>query len=360
MIAGGLAALGARISSTSATIICIQPGDPCTDNQLECCPGSFCDGESGLCVSVQLCVPENETCGVAPAGELPSECCKGLVCVNNTCLPDQPPCSEVGESCTNVTGALFCCGDLICVDGTCQVPEPICGEIGDSCGQTEGVEGGCCEGLVCIEGICGDPEPTCAGQDESCDEIDCCEPLVCFSTRGGAVCVEEICSSAGESCSVDQGGQAVCCDDLTCVDGVCTTPDTCAGEGEVCDADADCCTGICCGGACRDIECCIDDPSPNDRCDDGQTCFEGVCEGVTAVCATDDDCDDDTCCCEDGSCSGDCCDEPVTQLPDTGIGASGKGSSTGWLAAAAGAAAAFIAGKTLRPNPEPEPVESAE
>jgi hypothetical protein len=124
--------------------------------------------------------------------------------------------------------------------------------------------------------------------------------------------------------------------------------DGCAAPGDACDLD-DSYSGICCSRFRRDIECCIDDPNPNDRRDYGQTCNEGFCEGVTETCESDDDCAGDTCFCEDGGCGEGCCDEPVTRLPDTSAG-QGKSSATGWLAAAAGAAA-FRAGKKLREAP---------
>jgi len=181
-----------------------------------------------------------------------------------------------------------------------------------------GLQLDCCDGLVCLDGICAVPEPTCAAEGEACAMID--------------------------------GALTSCCEGLVCADGICVVPGpTCAGEGETCEADADCCDGICCGGTCRAIECCIDDQNPNSRCGDGQTCNEGVCEGVDNLCANDAECAGDTCCCDDGTCSETCCDPgAVTDLPNTGAGL-GKSNSAGWLgAAAAGAAAAYLGGKKLR------------
>ena len=124
-------------------------------------------------------------------------------------------------------------------------------------------------------------------------------------------------------------------------------PTSAQRPGATCAADTDCCTGICCGNICADIECCIDDPDPNDRCDAGQSCFEGVCEGVSNLCEADSDCASGTCCCDDGTCSEDCCE---IQLPNTGNGIGGTGKSAWFGAGLAAAAAAYLSGRKLRPT----------
>jgi LPXTG cell wall anchor motif len=106
--------------------------------------------------------------------------------------------------------------------------------------------------------------------------------------------------------------QLDCCDGLLC----CDAGD--AGECAECCGDGDCPQGtICCVGACREIECCIDDiltgGNPNDRCPDTCTCFEGICvdenqERCRAFCESDKECGKDTCCCKDGTCSAKCCE----------------------------------------------------
>jgi hypothetical protein len=92
----------------------------------------------------------------------------------------------------------------------------------------------------------------------------------------------QACAVVGEECGED----ADCCDDLVCTEGTCQEPAVCAGEGEACEEDGDCCAGICCVGACRDIECCIDEPDPNARCPEGTSCFEGVCDPIDETGAT--------------------------------------------------------------------------
>lgn len=138
-----------------------------------------------------------------------------------------------------------------------------------------------------------------------------------------------------------------CCDGLVCCEG---DPAYCAE----CCSDAECPQGsICCAGACRELECCIDDiltgGDPNARCPEGTSCFEGFCD---AYCSTDDECEDGTCCCPDGSCSADCCEgtgpggPDISTLPNTGVGG---GSENGrWFGAAlATGAAAWLAARQL-------------
>jgi hypothetical protein len=325
MIAGGVAAVFARGGSASAGI-CLNEGDACDGVTNPCCGDLVCDvGGSDTCVQAAVCIGEDGSCGVLTAGGPAAECCADLECVDDVCIPFQTPCADVGEACSDLAGANPpCCDGLICVQGFCEVPEPKCVVEGATCGGKGDPD--CCDSLECVEGTCQAPEPICIEQGESCN--------------GGA------------------GVEVGCCEGLVCIDGLCNPPAECRPEGEECEGDLDCCAGICCAGFCRDIECCIDEPSPNDRCDDGQTCFEGICQGVTEICESDDDCVDGACCCDDGGCDEDCCEEEVTQLPGTGVGGGGKRSSKGWMAAAAGAAAAFVAGKKLKRDPKPaEPAE---
>ena len=354
MFAGGVAAVFSRVGSASAGI-CLNEGDPCDGVTNPCCGDLVCDvGGSDTCVQATVCIGENGSCGVLTAGGPTAECCEGLECVDGTCVSIEPVCAGVGEACSDLAGPNpSCCLGLICVQGFCEEPEPVCAGVGEGCIQPSGETNlACCEGLVCVEGICDVPEPVCAEEGDLCGgkESECCESLQCIN--GLCAVPGPTCSAEGETCSIGAGIDLPCCEGLDCFDGICVPPPNgCADEGEACELDDNCCAGICCAGFCRDIECCIDEPNPNDRCDDVESCFEGVCQGVTEVCESDEDCDDDTCCCEDGGCSEDCCGEPVTQLPGTGAGAS-RSASTGLFGAAAAAAAALLAGKKLRETVE--------
>ncbi len=145
--------------------------------------------------------------------------------------------------------------------------------------------------------------------------------------------------------SFDASAQVVNCSDTNpCPIGYTCVESVCQQSAPGCATHADCATDeICCSGACLAIECCIDNPDPNETCPEGTSCFEGYCD---TVCETAG-CGDGQCCCDDGSCSADCCDAPINVLPATG---SGSASTSGtWVAAAAiGGAAAYVAARKTR------------
>ena len=230
-----------------------------------------------------------------------------------------------------------------------------CNERGQLCG---GSDGECCEGLFCdIDGSERCEVVVCLEQGKVCQtDGDCCEGLFCPSDQLDCEPIPAGCAAEGEECAVD----ADCCDDFICPANrlVCEAPaPVCVADGDVCTDDSECCEGICCAGACRAIECCIDEADPNARCPEGTACSEGVCVDVSASCGDDSDCPDDTCCCADGSCSGDCCAPVIDDedtggpllLPNTGVGRVGQ-SNAPWLsgAVAAAAAAAAVASKRIR------------
>ena len=84
------------------------------------------------------------------------------------------------------------------------------------------------------------------------------------------------CAAEGEACEAD----ADCCTGLLCsADGVCepeVEPPECAEEGEACEADADCCEGLVCGA---DGLCELEGPGP-----DGAALYADNC----AACHGDD------------------------------------------------------------------------
>ncbi len=345
LVGAGIASIGTHLTRRNASAGCLGYGSDCTE--FACCEGFVCD-ESNTCD--YECANIGEFCGFVPTGGGPEVvCCTGFCNQQGICEEDVPVCGGEGDLCfAREAGLGFnCCQDgLECIDGTCQFPEPECGDEGDYCGPKSNE---CCnEGLECIEDFCA--IPPCGEVGDT--ELECCDGLICLD--GACAEPEPLCSAEGEPCKDDTG----CCDDLICGDsGTCEViEDTCLLEGETCETDDECCDGICCAGACRAIECCIDEPNPNDRCPEGTSCFEGICEGVAEFCEDDSTCGTGTCCCDDGSCSEDCCDppvdeeEPVTQLPNTGIGDESAGRSA-WIGAAAlGAAAAFLGGKRLKPT----------
>ncbi len=139
------------------------------------------------------------------------------------------------------------------------------------------------------------------------------------------ICCAGICRDI-ECCIDNPDPNETCPVGTSCFEGVC--------DDVPCTDDAGCAAvgGMCCGGFCRDIECCIDNPDPNATCPEGTTCFEGQCDSPCEI----QGCGDGLCCCEDGKrCSADCCETPVVVLPATGSGSASDwwsvgGRSGGW------------------------------
>lgn len=307
---------------------CRVEGIVCEDDS-DCCQGLFCDGDSGLCA--YPCGGEFDRC------ETSDDCCAGYACVNggkgSFCFPIPPECEIDGD----------CDPCEACVEGTCEWQCTSC----EGCNPDAGDNGTCYFTCDLGEG------------DACCDAGE-----VCNQETGVCEVEAPTCAAEGESCGIFQGDNEIeCCEDLACSsDGVCE-----AIEMPECETDDDCVVGaagdidaaICCAGVCRQIECCIDDVlsggNPNDRCDEGEICFEGQC---VFVCKGDADCAHDTCCCPDGTCSTSCCDGyvppkddetgGVTTLPSTGSG-DGDGGLSGLLGAGLVAgAAAYLGAKKLK------------
>ncbi len=286
--------------TTTTTSTCLVEGSSCSVGG-QCCSG--CCGESPI-----FGVPPNTYC-------LPIELCA---------------CGVWGDACGLIVNgtSIDCCDDLHC----CQVDE-------DDLGLAD-------EAMVCAEcchdSHCGKDERCCGGAcipleacctDRDCDACEECHQGGCQLTAVpfGEICEFVVSVAEGES------AQGTCCDGLVC-----------------CDVDKD-------GNRC--FECCGDFDCPK-----GTECRHGVCQ---LECGHDKECPDGSCCCKSGHCSKHCCDEPhrpakpkpggdpgVDTLPSTGVGESA--SSASWLGAAAlGAAAAYLAGKTIRDgsslDPESEP-----
>lgn len=254
------------------------------------------------------------------------------------------------DKCLSEGSACFfdeeCCDGFNCDGGFCAG----CQSSGANCEFDED----CCGLLVCAGNVCAE---TCNVTDEPCGlGVDCCVGWFC---NGLSVCEPTpfVCGEEGDLCK----GDGTCCEGHFCnpEDARCKLIEPiCTAEGEMCETDAECCAGICCGNACHAIECCIEDENPNDRCADGETCFEGICE--TPMCAVEgDSCASSAECCKDLACIDGTCQldavpneepdpEPVTHLPSTGV-ADDRSGLTGLMGAGlAAGAAALLAGKKLR------------
>ncbi len=137
---------------------------------------------------------------------------------------------------------------------------------------------------------------------------------------------DEICCAGAcrnqQCCIDDEDPNARCPEGTSCFEGVCDPVDEPA-EG-ACDTDGNCADDeICCAGTCRAIECCIDEDDPNARCPEGTSCFEGVCDPIEEpdgdACEADGNCADDEICCA-GVCRAiECCideEDPNARCPE--------------------------------------------
>lgn len=305
-------------------------------------------------------------------------------------IPNGQACTQDSQCESGICADGFCCND-ICIDNceACNIP----GSEGTCMPRPLGSEGDCPPPFVCRGEISGGFEACCAPNGVVAPAENCCSGFapqnVCCDTACDGPC--ETCTADGSfgtcttipgcgQCEIDADCDAgeICCagDCLTqeccgvgdadhCPEGtLCNKNVVCEDVTNQCEVDEDCLQAvlaqglapICCGGACvAGIECCIEDENPNDRCAEGEICFEGQC---VFVCKGDADCEAGTCCCPDGSCAASCCagetptdtdDGPddVSTLPSTGVADGDTGNALLGAALAAGAAA-LLAGQRLR------------
>lgn len=197
---------------------CMGQGGRC-ENSLDCCGLMSC-GSDGTC----SCSRENSFCLDS------SECCEGLICDTFLCRPMGPMCKESGSACSS-SGE--CCAGLACSevrpDRTAPAVRQCCAGAGTSCATAED----CCGQMACMRGEC-----QCVERGGSCDrDIECCGSDICVAGN----CVDGTgCSRERESCETTP-----CCgSELRCLADprVC-----CAGAGQRCYGDEDCCGLMVCG-----------------------------------------------------------------------------------------------------------------
>jgi hypothetical protein len=294
---------------------CVPEGGACG----VCCPGTRCDGTTGLCVG---CISDGEACDPTQL------CCGGLACTTGIC-GDAQPCVADGLTCD---GTRPCCSSGVeCLGGTCGG----CVAEGTACDGRQP----CCSGSECAAGTCGG----CLADGLACDgRLPCCTGAACQSgTCGGPECAID-----GTAC----GGLLHCCTGLMCNAGICGQPICTETRGALCDivlppapGPFPCCPGVpcspaafldrnpnrfcggcipdmgscnspsCCGGACiNDVcngpRCSPDGAACNDThsCCSGMTCSNGICEGP--ACVNDGAaCDGARPCCSGVSCTGGIC-----------------------------------------------------
>ncbi|UQA62117.1 hypothetical protein [Polyangium aurulentum] len=267
------------------------PLDPSCDK----CTAAICAVDPFCCTSAWdgICVNQVQTvCG--------DSSCSGGKCGDAVCD------ANAGESCWSCPGDCGACG--VCGDGKCDsmagedcwsctadcgsCPAPTCGDgicdaaTGEDCG-TCALDCGACGG-TCDHDQCTTGGPLAASCNK-CVDLVCQTDMFCCTSAWDAVCVSEVGSLCGETCTV------------TCGDSVCD-----GSIGENCSScAADC--GACPAPACGDGVC---DAAVGETCgtcgiDCGACgCDHGVCETGNPLDASCDPCADKICQMDAFCCSG--------------------------------------------------------
>jgi hypothetical protein len=211
-------------------------GTGCTPNcSGKSCGADGCGGSCGSCASGQTC----SSSGTCVAGCTPS--CGGKTCGSDGC----------GGSC-----------------GTCAT--------GSTCSAT----GTCVSsggGGSCSHPICSSGGHLTSGCDPCATKI-CAADSYCCSTAWDSICVGEVSSICGQSCTGGGGGCTPNCSGKTCgSDGCGGTCGSCA-SGQTC-SSAGTCTGGGGGGSCSHSD-----------CSQGTKLVSGCNSCVTSICAKDPYC----------------------------------------------------------------------
>ncbi|MEQ8453720.1 MAG: hypothetical protein RLO52_24855 [Sandaracinaceae bacterium] len=211
------------------TCSCSREGSFCLDSS-ECCDGFTCQ--------TFMCRPEGPACldsGAACSGS--STCCAGLACSETRSEPTAPPvrqcCSGGSTSCDDDED---CCGRMACEDGECE-----CVVMGGLCDRD--IE--CCDGEtsdnICVAGACANGDG-CARETQTCSSDGVSAPMCCGGLRCDQPVVDRdrrCCAGVGNRCRNDMDccGNSTCGDDETC---------QCVVEGSSCETGLECCAGLSC------------------------------------------------------------------------------------------------------------------
>lgn len=162
-----------------------------------------------------------------------------------------------------VSLALIACGD----DGNEQNPPPECIATGTQCVADEDCCTGNCDDLT---GQCSRVPGACLAADAECTSgPDCCS-FSCVNFR----CSGDQCTSDNEACEAD----GECCGGI-CLEGTCAPLNpACRTSGNTCASNTECCSGYCKEGVCNNA------PSfctqAGDTCTTDTECCGGLCSIV--------------------------------------------------------------------------------
>lgn len=199
-------------------------------------------------------------------------------CVDNSSCGFPPVCQ--GGFCTECTADAECPGDEFCENGRCkQCNDYITTNCASGICKRDGYECvDCNNDDDCADGYCEEQSSTCheCTSSDHCGYGFWCGGYVCSNCNNdgecpaGEVCNSSVCSGAvcsrHEECAANQ----------VCDHGQCA--DTGGGGGGGCGSDADCATGVCEDGNCKE---CRDDAACEWWCGDDFWCqTPGTCGGT--------------------------------------------------------------------------------
>lgn len=277
--------------------VCLSKGLGCAE---ECAPGSI------KCGTQCLVGEPGSSCCLGPSGagivcEADAECCDGV------CLGKGQACAEVcaegmikcaGECMVGEPDARCCVGPsgagIVC-EGTAECCQGVCLAQGQGCADQ------CGEGLIECGGQC-----IVGGHDSKC----CLGPSGAgIACEGTAECCHGVCVSQGFGCAEQCGPGLLKCAGQ-CVFGepdakCCEIP---SGGGIVCENDAECCNGVCVrkGEGCAE-ECHFGLVKCGNQCvpaGSGKCCVGSSGDGI--VCNADDECCDGVCILKGEGCAAEC------------------------------------------------------
>jgi hypothetical protein len=318
-----------------STCRCQPKANGCGQN-MDCCPGLYCDGTNCTCLSDNANCSVNPCCAGETCGTLQNvayRCCASTqqscghslsCCDGESCVATQAQFnSNTGSCCikTNFTGCTSdsqCCSTNFAGDSTCWLEQGECvlyGTLqnGAKC-RSDGqcASGDCGSGGTCLAKV-GDAKPCsdsddCSAVNEICGVVGgvskCCVPNGA-GVPTKATCCDGSTRGANNVCLISNGfpcgggGGTEKAKDATCSSGDCRNG-TCTGCGNAsagCSDSDDCCTSLACDTTASQCVSCI--PVNHSGCSGASDCCYGnPCVSGTCQCSL-----------PQGSCStvADCC-----------------------------------------------------
>lgn len=242
--------------NSPAGVLCLDDGNPCTDNQ--------CNGE-GDCVAIDNTADCNDGINCTTGDQCSNGACEGVLIICNdgiACTADA--CDEATGICTHDNSDCGCTSDADCDDGnpctanSCN-PETLFCEIEISAGSA------CDDGQSCTQDDTCDVNGICAGQAKECNDGNTCTDGSCNPATGECQYVDN------GSCDLPE------CDDRD-MDSVCDLVDNCVEIANTDQLDSD---GNGVGDACEPI------PQVIQELEEPALIIEGSGETMGMACSLD-------------------------------------------------------------------------